>query len=129
MREVLFKGKRRDNGKWIEGDLLHDRLWLSKENICRITDVDSQLLYKDDVVIPETIGQYTGINDINTNKIFEHDIIRKIVDDKELIGVVEYSDGAFGVRFADGLGQLLCFFDGCCEVIGNIHDNPELLSK
>ena len=126
MRENLFKGIREDNGEWIYGDLLHDHYLCREDEITQIYDHKSKLTHRENVVISETVGQYTGIRDINADKIFEHDIVRKYVDGKELIGVVEFSDGAFGVRFADGSGQLLCFFGDCCEIIGNIHNDPEI---
>lgn len=75
----------------------------------------------------ETVGQFTGLTDRNGVKIFEGDIV-KYFDD--WIGEIEYdSDSAlFAVSFADGdyddFGRVCC---GDCEVIGNIHDRPELL--
>lgn len=75
----------------------------------------------------DALGQYTGLKDKNGSKIFEGDIVKKNVNGKELKGLVEYKDCAFGVRTDnDGSGLFLCFFNEC-EVIGNIHDNPELL--
>lgn len=68
-------------------------------------------------VIPETVGQFTGEYDVNGNKIFEQDMVKKVVDGKEFVGKVEFADGAFGVRFADGSGQLLCFFGNRCEIV------------
>ena len=134
MRENLFKGIRRDSGEWIEGQLLYFKASVGTEEFALISescewDTSNEWfnLCKRAKVIPSTIGQYTGVNDINANKIFEHDIVRKYVNGKELIGVVEFSDGAFGVRFADGSGQLLCFFGDCCEVIGNIHNDHEII--
>ena len=73
-------------------------------------------------VVPETVVQLTGEYDVHGKEIWEHDIVRKFVNGQELKGVVEYSDGAFGVRFADGSGQLLCFFAADCEVIVNAYD-------
>lgn len=128
MREILFRGQTPYSKEWNFGTgLLHSSMhvWIV-DNPSRQAVAFGEKRYQ---VIPETIGQFTGAYDVNANKIFEHDIVRKIVDGNELIGVVEYSDGAFGVRFADGSGQFLCFFDRCCEVIGNVHDNPELINK
>lgn len=125
MREILFRGKRKENGEWMYGGLSQHKT--GKVFIKCGSAISS---YE---VIPETVGQFTGEYSANTNKIFskifEHDIVIKVVDGKELVGVVEYSDGAFGVRFADDSGQFLCFFGGCCKIIGNIHDNPELLKE
>lgn len=134
LNRYLFRGKatnrvkgwiyRTDykNGDWVYG-LLSDngeyRPFAEMTNTDGVSDID---------VDKETVGQFTGEYDVNANKIFEHDIVRKIVDGKELVGIVEFSDGAFGVRFSDGSGQFLCFFADCCEVIGNIFDNSELLT-
>lgn len=110
------------NGDWVYG-LLSDygeyRPFAEMINVGGVSDID---------VDKETISQFTGEYDVMGNKIFEYDIVRKTVDGEELVGVVEFSDGAFGVRFADGSGQFLCFFECCCEVIGNKFDNFELLT-
>lgn len=168
MREILFRGKRKDNGEWIEGDLLHDRFILSNEKICRIYNEESKLTHREDIVIPETVGQYTGLNDNtkwgkltkeeqlewlknhsveewNGKKIFEGDYW--IDTEENDIYVVEYRDGGFcfviyGIcgalmeygydEHAGGFGECDCvpmtdFNIDEIEVIGNIHDTPELL--
>ena len=131
MREILFRGKRKDNGEWIEGDLLHDRFIFSNEKICRIYNEESKLTHRQDIVIPETVGQYTGLTDKNGKKIFEGDIVK----DSFLLGKVVYAtpqDGFDGIAgfmvddVFDGLQNYNDFWNQV-EVIGNIHDNPELL--
>ena len=80
-------------------------------------------------IIPETVGQYTGLDDKNGVKIFEGDVVRS---NDTAIGHVIYEESgtAFELLFYDdtdcfGLGQ--CYISEELEVIGNIHDNPELL--
>lgn len=119
MREILFRGKRVDNGEWVEGDV-HKNIDFSKAHIHpngeRVRSFD---------VLPETVGQYTGLTDKSGVRIFEGDILRD--DDNEENGVIEFVDGEFCVVFGNiethGIADIAC----CCYVIGNIHDSPELL--
>lgn len=129
MREILFRGKRIDNGEWVEGNLfIPDRADAPTEicigtNIVRIT-FD---------VIPETVGQYTKLTDKNSERIFEGDIIQfdYVGTNRGVNGVeaVVFENGKFGVKW--GWHKDLVCLDGFAnttlEVIGNIHDNPELL--
>lgn len=154
MREILFRGKRKDNGEWIEGDLLHDRFIFSNEKICRIYNEESKLTHRQDLVIPETVGQYTGLPDKNGKKIFEGDIVEFYFFDKEHKNTktmqVEWRDSGFcmrelfrNYRLADDFSiideKIFTYRNEIrngvyrtnnvyfIEVIGNIHDNPELL--
>lgn len=131
-REILFRGKRADNGEWVEGYLLQSDLIVpigQNFNFTRYGDKniitsDSQIeFYK---VIPETVGQYTGLTDKNGTKIFEGDII-KIRNKTRYVffGVCRYRHTKYGGYAVD-----LSVKDGSnCEVIGNIYDNPELLEE
>ena len=135
MRDILFRGKRKDNDGWLWGDLLQDR----DLGICLIegfdyyTDADGlQRDYFQHEVIPETVGQYTGLTDKNGKKIFEGDIL-------------EFSDRLVSVFWHAHLGcwdsnflkftnedngkedMSPCRWEYRAKVIGNIHDNPELL--
>lgn len=136
MREILFRGKRQDNGEWVYG---------AYYGLCRMTNKagdfgyahlirqsNDEPLYRVD---PETVGEYTGLTDKNGKRIFEGDIV---AEDCGWKGLVEF--------FTEDIGSCGCCvpqFDGSgfkakyknddsgvdmrsCTIVGNIHDNPEL---
>lgn len=136
-REILFRGKLEYNGKWIYGDLLqyeNGDVAIFGEKLssfgCECTEMS-----KRDRVIPDTIGQYTGLKDKDGNKIFEGDILEYIGKRKDNMNKVYRRK----VVFHEGMFALLskelpvysalnyhCMEDGrsAWSVIGNIHDNP-----
>jgi uncharacterized phage protein (TIGR01671 family) len=127
MREILFRGQRIDNGEWVEGDLIqigggaliyHG----DKKEVEVIKQEDSPCsvgFYPNEisVVIPKTVGQFTGLTDKNGVKIFEGDIL--LFGDTSF--VVEWKNDITGFGFLDSSDRFL----GCdginCEVIGDIH--------
>lgn len=119
MREILFRGKRTDNGKWVVGMLAR---YNSKFNTANMVDEFEMLV----PVIPETVGQYTDLTDKNGKKIFEGDIVlMPSYGGGKHKSVVYFKNGKFAVD-----GSNYAFKDICpkrMEIIGNIHDNPELL--
>ena len=154
MREILFRGKRKDNGEWVEGSLIlttsaKEKTYIVDSCYCYDGCIDEDGYADFDrlnafEVIPETAGQYTGLTDKNGKKIFEGDIVHAV-----------YSNGYIGVPDTD-YGNLIVGFDdtyygGACysmkivgdtgyrifsaglingvTVIGNTHDNPELLKE
>ena len=135
MKEILFRGKCNEIGKkcgqWIEGFYAKDDekplIAINKDNGLNGYFVD-----------PSTVGQYTGLTDKNGKKIFDGDIIKIVPDydysDDYSISKVYSYNGIFCVDYhgddfdSTALGFLEDYLlDGDFEVIGNIHDNPELL--
>ena len=150
MREILFRGKRVNNGEWIQGiyyPVEHtgfsipggiDYYIITRRPGCCKSQIQ---------VIPETIGQFTGLTDKNGNKIFEGDILKATSEDtgEPIYAVVGYGkfndpnslddDSIIGwyAEFRGIKTTILngesegCSIPSACEVVGNIHDNPELL--
>ncbi|MDO4301661.1 MAG: YopX family protein [Clostridia bacterium] len=124
MREILFRGKSVDNGKWIEGELLHDMK--NRPHIYWTTPKELPVFFSNNaIVIPETVGQYTGLQDKNSKKIFEGDICK---DSLGTLFVVEYDED--NARFIGRTTENKLVYVGReprVEVIGNIYSNPGLL--
>ncbi|MDR2510850.1 MAG: YopX family protein [Spirochaetaceae bacterium] len=146
MREIEFRGKSEDgtfcnNKGWCYGGYVNDKegTWIV---LCLI---DGGIKYKDEQIVPpneeeiihtavpvlrNTVGQYTGLNDKNGVKIFEGDIVRytesPLYDPEVFLGDVSFKNGCFMVNFPTSLEYL---GDSAFEVIGNIHDSPELLEE
>ena len=126
MREILFRGKRTDNGTWAYGYLFC--IW-ERTYLCWGTTNDVPNMKE---VIPETVGQYTGLTDKNGVRIFEGDILVGFLDEEypehETVVVVEWHENMWVTRQGKCHPDLLEQSDlDCFEVVGNIHDNPELL--
>jgi uncharacterized phage protein (TIGR01671 family) len=121
MREILFRGKRADNGEWVEGAYLH--LNTGNDYICDGTVWIGTLQPCKNRVIPRTVGQYTGLTDKNGNKIFEGDVVRN--DFYGIKKTVEWCNGFYYPFVASP--EFTAWDNDECEVIGNIYDNPELL--
>lgn len=142
MREILFRGKRVDNGERVEGFyvviagenhyIFTGRIDLTQGSIgCEYFKVDSK-----------TVCRYTGLTDKNGVKIFEGDIVKEYKTKDKVKGVVKFGEYQSGInKYADDLGfyvewttenfliQELGYWcrKNMLEVIGNVHDNPELL--
>ena len=144
MREILFRGKRMDDGEWVEGYLVK-----AVGGECMILPVTTEHCggaefsegYHCD---PTTVGQYTGLKDKNGKRIFEGDMIKPFDDEVDKM-VVEFHHGQFLLCLYGDRGYMAeygweeegnygCFeaeplssYGDDIEVIGNIHDNPEML--
>ena len=125
MRNILFRGKRLDNGEWVYGSLV-------TFNGFHVI-VDHHTPNGDEVrVIANTVGQYTGLQDKNGKESWEGDLVMADTNDEdhpmsELPFVIVFSDGAFCIAEDEESpwAPIDTFMD--MEVIGNIHDNPDLL--
>lgn len=124
MREILFRGKRVDNGEWFQGYPCHYG-WIGKEKDYIIPDYASALYTIE--IDPETVGQYTGIVDKYGMKIFEGDVVW--YDYEEERGIVQWDNDT--ARFIITCSTFTVDFDSVygeeLEIIGNVYDNPELL--
>lgn len=132
MREILFRGKRIDNGEWEYGNLNYGTIEIkSIKDSYYISDFDvnpwDKKFYP---VIPESVGQYTGMTDKNGNEIFEGDIVKFPHGTKSINGKIEYieEDCIYYLTYKTGRVPFGVFFNGFeLEIIGNIYDNSELL--
>ena len=149
MREIIFKGKRMDNGEWVEGYLYEHKPPLvgivsendvpepSKWFIARTGFADWNMPRPVEIVevYPSTVGQYTGLNDKNGKRIFEGDILGSRYDnlypDDVAIEVVKWFRNGWCIQQENNLPDALCEYGVLpySEVIGNIHGKLELLKE
>lgn len=117
MREILFRGKRTDNGEWVEG-------YLDADKAKKLVFIRTPREIHTDVnmVDPDTVGQYTGLTDKNGKKIFEGDVVLDADEPCEIV----FEDCCWKEIYK---GDWWSFIneDDIVEIIGNIHDHPELL--
>lgn len=118
MREILFRGKCIQGKEWVYGYFFAKPI-LEKYFI----ELGNEMWQVD----PTTVGQYTGLQDKNGNKIFEGDIVKYIPDDEDEVGVdfylIEFCNGSYRI----GRDEISQDYADEWEVVGSVHDNPELL--
>ena len=120
MREILFRGKRKCNGEWVYGSLI---LWNDGDTEICILSSEEYAEQSKVLIYSETVGQFTGLTDKNGKKIFEGDIFI-FPEIRKHKYVVEW-DANYACF--DCFNDVSGFDASSIEVIGNIHDNPELL--
>lgn len=143
MREYLFRGKRKDNGEWAEGgsifrliNKIGEHFFIPQfgegliathdDNMMNIVALENMTMYRVD---PETVGQYTG-HICKNGKLFEGDLIKYKNSPINLIRWNQDISGFEAVTFRDGVEYTcgICMVEDV-EIIGNIHDNPEILKE
>lgn len=136
MREILFRGKDADSGLWCYGDLAHDREGNPR---IRFWGHNGYLVRS---VIPETVGQFTGLTDQNNKRIFEGDILQYFDNEVQLVewsgewgqlmlhtySEYEHKRGRKVVKETTEGWNCICDYPlREMTILGNIFDNPELL--
>ena len=133
MREILFRGKRVDNGEWVEGYCAAEPYTKNTYNHGYILENEKDLFAKKAwLVDSRTVGQFTSLTDKNGKKIFEGDIVKFPHGTKSMNGKIEYieEDCIYYLTYKTSRVPFGVFFNGFeLEIIGNIHDNPELLEE
>ena len=151
MREILFRGKMKDAGVWVYGSDVYQYGSDVYQYGCHeisLEHCEGEYEFDHYAIDPETVGQYTGLIDKNGNKIFEGDVVKAVIvrdlgggtQNREETGIIGYDKiGMIGLIakyvgtipvWSDFFQELVlsgCINDYWFEVIGNIHDNPELI--
>ena len=122
MREILFRGKQTNNKKWVV-----DNSVLFFKNATKIYGALNE--WREVEVIPETVGQYTGLTDKNGTKSFEGDIVNYNGTNHKVVFETRGESAYFGIEISNIETWRFCLEVPAklMNVIGNIHDNPELL--
>ena len=135
MRDIIFRGKRIDNGEWITGGIFQQKADGVEDEVVYIIDNSSNDVDWAHRVIPETVGQFTGVADKNGKRVFEGDIFQyepHFKTEKAWIGIVKYRNTEWQDESIMTPREDLLYWCGdgkSASVIGNVYDDPELLEE
>ena len=147
MREILFRGKRTDNGEWVEGFyvclfekkngfyqanhyIFDGNIRFGEETYTGHWNYYQEVIVCKKKIDEKTLGQFTGMTDKNGKKVFEGDIIRKTNEGRHPQIFTANIRTSFRANEEVYYGPCDHFNESCeYEIIGNVHDNPELLEK
>ncbi|EAC3809074.1 TPA_asm: hypothetical protein GZM25_14690 [Listeria monocytogenes] len=129
MREIEFRGKRIDNREWIYGNLMQFEdsatfIFVDERKSASTLTYAHFIINNMHAIDEKTIGQYTGLKDKNSKKIFERDLCWD--EHNECYGVVKFEEGKF-LYVWENIAEDLWKVADSIEIYGNIHENPELL--
>ena len=127
MREILFRGKRKDYGEWVKGSFWDE----IPNDLGGIAQYGSCVFHHIDLA---TVGQFTGLTDKNGTKVFDGDVVKVLQGKDKGVAYVGFENGAFMLypRTGNIYERTLWAYwynDWDVEIIGNIHDNPEFLEN
>ena len=135
MRQIKFRGKRNDQDEWVFGDLIEENggdTYIVQANIIQ---------WKQFEVDPDTVSQFTGLVDRNGKEIYEGDVLEYDTGKRYIViystegldsNTNDFYIGAFMLKDDRNFHELICSVTRpyrYAEIIGNIHDNPELLNE
>ena len=125
MREILFRGKRKCDGRWVEGYYVQQENPFTEDGM-PIKHLIFEFAPFAEEVDPDTIGEYTGLMDRNGKKIFEGDILDRF-GKRDYVKYGEWNCGCCNDVYGWVTANYMRFNEDDCEVVGNIWDTPELL--
>lgn len=131
MRSIKFRGQRIDNGEWLYGDL-RQRMGHYPAIIESYCTDEGNVGYREVAVAEESVGQFTGLRDINGKDIYEGDILDVNYADEESRLEVRFVRGVFAFLWDGNLDdEFPCNAptQEWAEVVGNIHDNPKMIKR